>query len=130
MPTTPNIGIVVLTGSRTERMRYERRLRFEANTRLYTVSRVRRSESPKAFVLLFKCKLEIALSDIIQELAEMCGTQPLGGIARYTTPYNTKIPMSVFLSMVTSVWTPLNQAEHQIALKILELSHEVSRVTS
>ncbi len=122
-----SVGLVVLTGDEEGRQSVKSWLKREAASLHYKV-KVLEIGNPESTILLFKSKFSetVARDTTIEDLAWLCGERTLGDRDKYQSPFSKETPKKVFLSMLVTVWTPVNNAELEIAMHILHLEKEAS----
>jgi hypothetical protein len=125
--TQQRVGLVVLTGDEGDRQSLKSWLKREVASLHYKV-KVLEFGNPEATILLFKSKFgeSIVNDSTFKDLHWLCGERTLGDPEKYQSPYNNGMTREVFLSMLTKVWTPVNDSELAIAMHILHLEKEAS----
>lgn len=129
MPNVPKqkIGLVILTGDETSRSGLKLWLRREASSLHYKVKTIELG-NPEATILLFKSKFgaDVVRDTTFEDLHWLCGERILGNPEKYQSPYNKNMPRNIFIGMLIKLWTPVNDAELEIAMHILDLWKDAS----
>jgi len=123
-----SVGLVVLTGDKSEVLGTRDELIQEMRLYHHRVHMTIEFHKPKATVLIFRSMFdgEAGTNCMIEDLSSICGSRTLKSPKNYRSEYEGSVPVEIFLGGLPHIWTPVNKEELAIALDILGLRKQAS----